>query len=81
MYVCEYVMDSFFTTVQLDIELYTQFKEINVRGKISFQDFVNKCLEKYIEDSNFRKEISDSLCQKLSYDQPFQLSTPNKDKK
>jgi len=81
MYVCEYVMDPFVTTVKLDIELYTQFKEINVRGKISFQDFVNKCLEKYIEDSNFRKEISDSICQKLSYDQPFQLSTPNKDKK
>jgi len=33
-------MDQFVTTVKLDNELYSQFKEINVRSKISFQDFV-----------------------------------------
>ena len=46
-------MESFVTTVKLEKELYTQFKEINVRGKISFQDFVNKCLEKYLNDLLF----------------------------
>lgn len=69
-------MDQFVTTVKLDNELYTQFKEINVRARISFQDFVNKCLEKYIEDDNFRNEISESVVQQLSYNKPFQLSTP-----
>jgi len=79
-YICEYVMDQFVTTVKLDNELYTQFKEINVRARISFQDFVNKCLQKYIEDDSFRNEISESVTQQLSYNQPFQFSNP-KDKK
>ena len=73
-------MDQFVTTVKLDNELYTQFKEINVRARISFQDFVNKCLEKYVEDDSFRNEISESVVQKLSYNQPFQLSN-SKNKK
>ena len=73
-------MDQFVTTVKLDNELYTQFKEINVRARISFQDFVNKCLEKNVEDDSFRNEISESVVQKLSYNQPFQLSN-SKDKK
>jgi hypothetical protein len=73
-------MDQFVTTVKLDNELYTQFKEINVRARISFQDFVNKCLQKYIEDDSFRNEISESVTQQLSYNQPFQFSNP-KDKK
>jgi predicted DNA-binding ribbon-helix-helix protein len=76
MYICEYVMDQFVTTVKLDNELYTQFKEINVRARISFQDFVNKCLEKYVEDDDFRNEISESVVQQLSYNKPFQLSNP-----
>lgn len=67
-------MDQFVTTVKLNQELYNQFKELNVRSKISFQDFVNKCLERYVTDSNFQSEISESVCQKLSYNQPFQLS-------
>jgi hypothetical protein len=68
-------MKQFVTTVKLNLELYNQFKEVNVRGKISFQDFVNKCLEKYLTDHNFQTEISESVCQQLSYNQPFQLST------
>jgi hypothetical protein len=67
MYICEYVMDQFVTTVKLDNELYTQFKEINVRARISFQDFVN---------DDFRNEISESVVQQLSYNKPFQLSNP-----
>jgi hypothetical protein len=71
-------MESFVTTVKLDKELYTQFKEINVRGKISFQDFVNKCLEKYVDDDNFRNDISESICRVLSNNEPFTLSNPHK---
>lgn len=80
MYIRKYVMEQFVTTVKLDNELYSQFKEINVRAKISFQDFVNKCLEKYVEDVHFRNELSESVVQKLSHNQPFKLSNP-KDKK
>ena len=78
MYIRKYVMDQFVTTVKLDNELYNQFKEINVRTKISFQDFVNKCLEKYIDDANFRNEISESVCRVLSTNEPFTLSNPHK---
>ncbi len=79
MYIRKYVMDQFVTTVKLDNELYSQFKEINVRSKISFQDFVNKCLERYVDDANFRNAISESVVQKLSFNKPFQLLNP-KDK-
>ena len=79
MYIRKYVMDQFVTTVKLDSELYSQFKEINVRSKISFQDFVNKCLERYVDDANFRNAISESVVQKLSFNKPFQLLNP-KDK-
>ena len=74
MYIRKYVMDQFVTTVKLDNELYSQFKEINVRSKISFQDFVNKRLERYVDDANFRNAISESVVQKLSFNKPFQLS-------
>jgi hypothetical protein len=67
-------MEHVVTTVKLDLELYNQFKEENVRGKISLQDFVNKCLEKYLTDLNFQTEISESICQKLSHNVPFSLS-------
>jgi metal-responsive CopG/Arc/MetJ family transcriptional regulator len=68
-------MDQFVTTVKLNQELYNQFKEINIRGKISFQDFVNKCLEKYLTDTDFQTEISESVCTKLSHNAPFSLSS------
>jgi metal-responsive CopG/Arc/MetJ family transcriptional regulator len=66
-------MEQVVTSVKLNEELYNQFKEVNVRGKISFQDFVNKCLEKYLSDSVFQNEISESITQKLSHNAPFVL--------
>ena len=71
-------MDQFVTTVKLNQELYNQFKELNIRGKISFQDFVNKCLERYLSDSNFQSEISESINTKLSFNAPFSLSKESK---
>jgi len=71
-------MDQFVTTVKLNQELYNQFKELNIRGKISFQDFVNKCLERYLNDSDFQSEISESISQKLSFNAPFSLSKGTK---
>lgn len=66
-------MEQIVTTVKLNEELYNQFKEVNVRGKISFQDFVNKCLEKYLIDTDFQNEISESITQRLSHN-PFTLT-------
>lgn len=71
-------MEQFVTTVKLNQELYNQFKELNIRGKISFQDFVNKCLERYLNDSDFQSEISESISQKLSFNAPFSLSKDSK---
>jgi hypothetical protein len=67
-------METFVTTVKLDLELYNQFKELNIRGKISFQEFVNRCLELYMTDKKFQSEISESICQTLSHNTPFSLS-------
>ncbi len=78
IYICTYVMDQFVTTVKLNQELYNQFKELNIRGKISFQDFANKCLEKYLSDTKFQSEISESIVQKLSFNAPFSLSKESK---
>jgi len=81
MGICIYVknvMGSLVTTVKLEDELYTQFKEINLRKKLSLQDFVNLCLDKYVNDDKFRDEICASIPQKLSYDEPFQLSNVKK---
>ena len=78
IYICTYVMDQFVTTVKLNQELYNQFKELNIRGKVSFQDFVNKCLERYLSDSNFQSEISESINTKLSFNAPFSLSKESK---
>jgi hypothetical protein len=78
IYICTYVMDQFVTTVKLNQELYNQFKELNIRGKISFQDFVNKCLEKYLIDAKFQTEISESISTKLSFNAPFSLSKESK---
>ena len=78
IYICTYVMDQFVTTVKLNQELYNQFKELNIRGKISFQDFVNKCLEKYLIDAKFQNEISESISTKLSFNAPFSLSKESK---
>ena len=69
-------MNHFVTTVKLNQELYDQFRELNIRGKISFQDFVNKCLERYLIDIEFQTEISESICTKLSYNAPFKLINP-----
>jgi hypothetical protein len=71
-------MDQFVTTVKLNKELYNQFRELNIRGKISFQDFANKCLEKYLSDLKFQSEISESIVQKLSFNAPFSLSKESK---
>ena len=71
-------MDQFVTTVKLNQELYNQFKELNIRGKISFQDFVNKCLVKYLTDTEFQTEISESISTKLSFNAPFSLTTESK---
>ena len=41
-------------------------------------NFVNKCLERYLSDSNFQSEISESINTKLSFNAPFSLSKESK---
>lgn len=54
-------MGNFLTTVKLNEDLYFRFKEMNVRDKISFQEFVNKCIESYVNNEDFRNELSESI--------------------
>ncbi len=76
----EYIMLEYVSMPQQGQDYFfpIQFKELNIRGKISFQDFVNKCLERYLSDSEFQSEISESIAQKLSFNAPFSLSKESK---
>lgn len=65
------------TTVKLDSELYDRFKEINVRTKISLQDFVNKCIDTYITDEKFRNEISESIVQNNTFSPSTKVHVSN----
>lgn len=54
-------MNFIMTSIKLNTDLYTKFKEMGLHKKMSFQDFVNYCLKKYITESTFTKEVDDYL--------------------
>lgn len=65
------------TTVKLDSELYNRFKEINVRTKISLQEFVNKCIDTYIANEQFRNELSESIVNDNTFSPPTKVHVSN----
>ena len=46
------------TTVKIVKDLYSKFKRISFDSNITLQKLVNRSVDKYIEDENFRNEIN-----------------------
>ena len=46
------------TTVKIIKDLYSQFKRISFDSNITLQKLVNRSVDIYIEDENFRNEIN-----------------------
>ena len=46
------------TTVKIIKNLYSNFKRISFDSNITLQKLVNRSVDKYIEDENFRNEIN-----------------------
>lgn len=49
------------TSVKINDDLYRSFKEKTINTRITFQNFVNCCLEKYHNDVEFKNEITKIL--------------------
>jgi hypothetical protein len=50
--------DTKLTTVKIIKDIYSKFKRISFDSNITLQKLVNRSVNKYIEDENFRDEIN-----------------------
>jgi hypothetical protein len=50
--------DTKLTTVKIIKDIYSKFKRISFDSNITLQKLVNRSVDKYIEDENFRTEIN-----------------------
>lgn len=46
------------TTVKIPSELYDQFKVLGIRHKLPLQTFVEKCVNMFVSDENFRNIVN-----------------------
>ena len=49
------------TTVHVIEELYKKFKVESISGSINLQKLVNRCMDLYINDENFRNNVSNHI--------------------
>ena len=47
------------TTVKILKYVYSKFKRLSFESDITLQKLVNRAVDKYVEDDDFRKEIND----------------------
>ena len=47
------------TTVKILTDVYSKFKKISFDSNITLQKLVNRSINKYVEDENFRSEINE----------------------
>jgi hypothetical protein len=52
------MVDTKLTTVKIVKDLYSKFKRISFDSNITLQKLVNRSVNKYIEDEDFRNEIN-----------------------
>lgn len=50
--------DTKLTTVKIIKDIYSKFKRLSFDSNITLQKLVNRSVNKYIEDENFRNEIN-----------------------
>jgi hypothetical protein len=46
------------TTIKIPSDTYDEFKIAGIRNKISLQELVEKCINLYISDSDFKNKIN-----------------------
>lgn len=51
-------METKLTSVKVIKDLYSQFKKITIDEKLSFQQLVNRSINLYIGDDDYRKKIN-----------------------
>lgn len=47
--------------VRLNSDMYDKFRNIDLIKKITLSDFVNYCLEKFVDDKEFQENISQNI--------------------
>ncbi len=47
------------TTVKILKNVYSKFKRLSFESDITLQKLVNRAVDKYVEDDDFRKEINE----------------------
>ena len=47
------------TTVKILKNVYSKFKRLSFESDITIQKLVNRAVDKYVEDEDFRKEINE----------------------
>ena len=57
------------TTVKILKNVYSKFKRLSLESDITLQKLVNRAVDKYVEDEDFRKEINDYTLLEVSCSQ------------
>ena len=55
----EIMVETKLTTVKILKNVYSKFKRLSFESDITLQKLVNRAVDKYIEDSEFRSEINE----------------------
>ena len=58
--------DTKLTTVKIIKNLYSKFKRISFDSNITLQKLVNRTVERYVTDEEFRKEMNEYLKLQIS---------------
>ena len=54
------------TTVKILTDVYSKFKRISFDSNITLQKLVNRSINKYVEDEDFRSEINECTALQVS---------------
>ena len=54
------------TTVKILKNVYSKFKRLSFESDITLQKLVNRAVDKYVEDEDFRNEINDYILLEVS---------------
>ena len=57
------------TTVKILKNVYSKFKRLSFESDITLQKLVNRAVDKYVEDEDFRKEINEYTLLEVSVSQ------------
>jgi hypothetical protein len=59
-------METKLTTVKILKDVYSSFKSVSFESDVTLQKLVNRTVERYVTDENFRKEMNEYLKLQIS---------------